>query len=885
MTTNTQFQSFNSLPAANYNLNIAAATTTPLAGWNSYLSSASQLIEDVSNGTLKSTFQSLDGTSITVNTSGGSLTLSGGSFSGINATFNSLVATSSTGSQKATINGSISFNLITNAISGTYNSLYYQGGLTGATPFSYKFSGEIIESGGTARGSISNLEISSFNSTNKVTTLTSYNLSNGLVGWDYVNNTFLLANSTLVSGYNYIGKDMAGTVVSQLSYDAITPVSANTLSIFWAIMGGNDTISLLGNGARIAPSGFAGNDIINGDAGDNYFNNRVETALNSYSGLGNDQIDGGTGTDTVYFGSNKKISDYKIELVDIVNNIVRLTDLSTKDNTGSDLFTSIEYFEIGQRSYTFNQLINPPTYKITPFSLSVNEGEKISFLLNTTNLSTNSVVNYTITGLNSADILNGLTSGTAVIDANGASTINISILNDNLTEGNESLTLSIEGIQSSVTVVDTSKSPPAPLNLTGTSGNDILKGGDGNDYISGGDGNDTLSGGLGNDQLYGGKGTDSATYIDDYSNYTVTALYDSKNSVTSYKVVDKTGKEGTDTIGTDVEFLEFNFGRTIVSLNGGSISAKTSNSPPIGSVTISGAVKQNETLTVSNSLSDADGVGAITYKWRVSTDNKTWNDLSSGSTLKLTESEVGKYLFAYASYVDGKGRTESVSSTATTAVVNVNDSPVGSVVITGTAKSGQVLTASNNLADADGLGAVTYAWQSSSDGLTWANLSNGATLTISNTLVGKYIRANATYTDGRGTSESVPSIKTEAVKPLTQQTTTESHNLSVIVDKGILGADAVLLKGLTESMTLTDGVITAHSLMYAGSTFDYNQIDALIMTVTRDDEFTAEFTKEINDYLKTEANIAYKVAVGLVGAANIDGIIMTVAGADGSFVS
>jgi Ca2+-binding RTX toxin-like protein len=275
-----------------------------------------------------------------------------------------------------------------------------------------------------------------------------------------------------------------------------------------------------------------------------------------------------------------------------VNNTVKLTDLSAKDNTGSDLFISIEYFEIGQKSYTFNQLINPPTYRITPLSLSVNEGEKISFLINTTNLTANSIVNYTITGLNSADLLNGLTSGTAVIDANGASTINLSILNDNLTEGNESLTLSIEGIQSSVTVVDTSKSPPAPLNLTGTSGNDNLKGGDGNDYISGGDGNDTLSGGLGNDQLYGGKGTDSATYIGDYSNYTVTALYDSKNAVTSYKVVDKTGNEGTDTIGTDVEFLEFNYGRTIVSLNGGTITAKTTNkSYQLVLISISGTVK------------------------------------------------------------------------------------------------------------------------------------------------------------------------------------------------------------------------------------------------------------------------------------------------------
>jgi hypothetical protein len=169
--------------------------------------------------------------------------------------------------------------------------------------------------------------------------------------------------------------------------------------------------------------------------------------------------------------------------------------------------------------------------------------------------------------------------------------------------------------------------------------------------------------------------------------------------------------------------------------------------------------------------------------------------------------------------------------------------------------------------------------------LSWTSLSNGSTLTVSNTLVGKYIRANATYTDGHGTSESVPSIKTEAVKPLAQQSTTESHTLSVIVDKGILGADAVLLKGLVESMTLTDDVITQHSVQYAGITFDYNQIDVLLTTVTRDDEFTAEFTKEINDYLKSEANIAYKVAVGLVGVANIDAILLTVAGADGSYVS
>ena len=106
----------------------------------------------------------------------------------------------------------------------------------------------------------------------------------------------------------------------------------------------------------------------------------------------------------------------------------------------------------------------------------------------------------------------------------------------------------------------------------------------------------------------------------------------------------------------------------------------------------------------------------------------------------------------------------------------------------------------------------------------------------------------------------------------------------MIVDKNVLGADAVLLKGLKESMTFTNGAMTKHIIEYSGLTFDYSQIDSLITTVTRDGEFTAEFTKEINDYLGTEQNITYSVAVVIVGVASIDGIILSVAGADGNFV-
>jgi hypothetical protein len=92
-----------------------------------------------------------------------------------------------------------------------------------------------------------------------------------------------------------------------------------------------------------------------------------------------------------------------------------------------------------------------------------------------------------------------------------------------------------------------------------------------------------------------------------------------------------------------------------------------------------------------------------------------------------------------------------------------NHAPTGSVGMTGVARQGQTLAVSNNLADADGLGAISYRWQSSDDGLAWTDLVVSPTLTLDENHVGKRIRVIAGYTDGHGTAESVPSVATEAV--------------------------------------------------------------------------------------------------------------------------
>ncbi|MFK0270559.1 cadherin-like domain-containing protein, partial [Pseudomonas asiatica] len=109
--------------------------------------------------------------------------------------------------------------------------------------------------------------------------------------------------------------------------------------------------------------------------------------------------------------------------------------------------------------------------------------------------------------------------------------------------------------------------------------------------------------------------------------------------------------------------------------------------------------------------------------------------------------------------------TTTVSTSASMSLTPVNDAPTGNVSVSGSALEGQTLTASHTLADADGLGAVSYQWQSSSDGTTWQNLAGATTasLALGSALVGLQVRVLASYTDGTNTLESVASSATAGV--------------------------------------------------------------------------------------------------------------------------
>ena len=183
--------------------------------------------------------------------------------------------------------------------------------------------------------------------------------------------------------------------------------------------------------------------------------------------------------------------------------------------------------------------------------------------------------------------------------------------------------------------------------------------------------------------------------------------------------------------------------------------AYTSNRLPTGTLGIVGTKTQGQILTVSNSIADLDGLGTFTYTWKA---NGNIVSSSTSGQLTLTQAEVGKTITVTASYTDNFGTTESLTSSATSVVGNINDSVAGSVVISGTPTRNQILTASNNLTDLDGLGLIAYTWKANG-----ANIGTGNSYLLTQSEVGKTITVTASYSDGYGYSESVTSSATSFV--------------------------------------------------------------------------------------------------------------------------
>lgn len=139
--------------------------------------------------------------------------------------------------------------------------------------------------------------------------------------------------------------------------------------------------------------------------------------------------------------------------------------------TSDNLLEGIETLRLTVAGVSASAQINDtsktPSYSLTATQASFNEGTTATFRLITNNVAEGYIFPYTLTGVSAADLVYG-SSGSLRIGNTAESTIAIPLNNDMLSEGAETMVLSIAGLSSSVVVNDTSLSPT--FNITTSSG-------------------------------------------------------------------------------------------------------------------------------------------------------------------------------------------------------------------------------------------------------------------------------------------------------------------------------------------------------------------------------------------------------------------------------
>lgn len=209
------------------------------------------------------------------------------------------------------------------------------------------------------------------------------------------------------------------------------------------------------------------------------------------------------------------------------------------------------------------------------------------------------------------------------------------------------------------------------------------------------------------------------------------------------------------------------------------------NTVPVANAGDDQSVSAGNTVLLSGSKSsDSDG-DTLTYSWKLDT-------LPSGSSAALSSTSTVETSFVadvkgvyIASLVVNDGTENSAADTVSITANAVNSSPTGAVAISGITEVGEMLTASNTLADANGLGSFSYQWRRSKDSVT-TNIDNATatTYTIETEDIGYTLSMNISYTDGDGFAESVNSGETTVV---TEVTSAGKPNILLIIadDQGL----------------------------------------------------------------------------------------------------
>lgn len=272
--------------------------------------------------------------------------------------------------------------------------------------------------------------------------------------------------SSTAATYSYTGSGWTRyeTFYGQLSYPAYGGVSGVVTAYEFRSTSGPILLASLNVDATTLYSyiaagattgalayGLSGSDTINGSYGQD-----VVTGF-----TGDDYIDLKGGTDFVYFYGPSQ--NYSLTFASNGRAVIR--DLVGDE--GTDTLVNVEYVKFSDwGEYRSLASMAPASYSISANASTASEGQTATFTLSTANVAAGTLVTYTISGVSAPDVVGGNLSGSVTIGADGRATISIPIAADNLTEGNEDLTVQVQGQRATITILDTSKFAPITYTFT-----------------------------------------------------------------------------------------------------------------------------------------------------------------------------------------------------------------------------------------------------------------------------------------------------------------------------------------------------------------------------------------------------------------------------------
>ena len=216
------------------------------------------------------------------------------------------------------------------------------------------------------------------------------------------------------------------------------------------------------------------------------------------------------------------------------------------------------------------------------------------------------------------------------------------------------------------------------------------------------------------------------------------------------------------------------------------------------------AIEDEPLIIDVSGISDSDGVGKIYVQWQKETSDSRWIDIFGATQQSFTPRQVhvGQTLRVQITFLDNQGNLETLFSSPSSPVQNVNDKPKGGPLLVGNAKEdASLIVDTSSVSDEDGIGEMQVIWQRSKQGSDWQAFdgTTGEVLKLGQMHVNYAYRAIVAYLDGQDTREVMISSPSDIVMNLDDPVEGEIVLSGEANENGTLMAD-------TSQITDEDGV-------------------------------------------------------------------------------